>query len=282
MMKHYMIVLCLAITILGCGSPTRDPSQQKTPTGTDRKISVGEDGLSPEKVESVKRKLVERIRESGLSRIAKDLEKLMQVSIRITTERTGDRQLEVGTSKIGGMPDLPQATKWPRWKGTPLAFIAQLRMDDLAKYDLSGQLPRSGVLCFFYDGRQETWGFDPKDCGSWKVFHFCWQQVGVLTQRARDKLDTPQWISLRELLPQVSEVILGASPDAQSDLSGTYVKFTTGLHPTSAAYAVVWLKVSAPKRLIFGLALPEDFEAEGLAGWAKRAYEEALSSEGLQ
>jgi hypothetical protein len=135
-------------------------------------------------------------------------------------------------------------------------------------------------------------------------------EYGVLTQRARDKLDTPQWKSLRDLFLQVSEIILGVSPDAQGDLAGSYMKFTTGPHPTSAAYAVVWLKVSAPKRLIFGLALPEDFEAEGLgpsperifykgltkffvieegqtvherlSDWAKRAYEEALSSDGLQ
>jgi len=99
-------------------------------------------------------------------------------------------------------------------------------------------------------------------------------------------------------------------PDTQGDLAGTYVKFTTGPHPTSAAYAVVWLKVSAPKRLIVGLALPEDVEAAGLgppperilyrgitkflvieeeqaiperlSEWVKRAHEEALSSDGLQ
>jgi hypothetical protein len=134
--------------------------------------------------------------------------------------------------------------------------------------------------------------------------------MGVLTQRARDKLDTPQWKSLRDLFLQVSKVILEVSPDAQGEWAGSYVKFTTGPQPTSAAYAVVWLNVSAPKRLIVGLALPEDFEAEGLeppperifykgltkffvieegqavperlSGWAKRAYEEALSSDGLQ
>ena len=133
--------------------------------------------------------------------------------------------------------------------------------------------------------------------------------MGVLTQRARDKLNTPQWKSLRDLFVQVGEAILEVSPDAQGDLAGSYIKFTTDPHPTSAAYAVVWLKVSAPKRLIVGLTLPEDFEAaglgppperifyqgltkflvieegqafpEGLAGWAKRAYEEALSSDGL-
>jgi hypothetical protein len=134
--------------------------------------------------------------------------------------------------------------------------------------------------------------------------------VGVLTQRTRDKLSTSRWKVLRDLFVQVGEAILGVSPDAQGDLAGSYVKFTTGPHPTSAAYAVVWLNMSAPKRLIVGLALPEDFEAEGLeppperifykgltkffvieegqavpkrlSGWAKRAYEEALSSDGSQ
>jgi len=135
-------------------------------------------------------------------------------------------------------------------------------------------------------------------------------EYGVLTQRARDKLGTPQWKSLRDVFLHVSEVILGVSPDTQGDLAGTYVKFTTSSHPTSAAYAVVWLKVSAPKRLIFGLTLPEDVEAEGLgppperlfykgltkffaieegqtvpdrlSDWAKRAYEEALLPDELQ
>jgi len=134
--------------------------------------------------------------------------------------------------------------------------------------------------------------------------------MGVLTQRTHDKLSTPRWKALQDLFVQVGEAILEVSPDAQGDLAGTYVKFTTGPHPTSAAYAVVWLKVSVPKRLIVGLALPENFEEEplgpppepifyqgltkflvieegqavpeGLAGWAKRAYEEALSSDGSQ
>ena len=133
--------------------------------------------------------------------------------------------------------------------------------------------------------------------------------MGVLTQRAQDKLKTPQWRSLWDLFVQVSEAILEVSPDAQGDLAGSYIKFTTTPHPTSAAYAVVWLNRSAPKRLIVGLTLPEDFEAarlgpppepvfyqgltkflvieegqaipKGFVGWVKRAYEEALSSGGL-
>jgi hypothetical protein len=134
--------------------------------------------------------------------------------------------------------------------------------------------------------------------------------MGLLTQRVHDKLNTPMWKSFRDLFIQVGEAILKASPDAQGDLAGSYVKFATGPTPTSPTYAAVWPKSSLPKRLIVGLALPEDFEAAGLgpspepifyqgltkflvieegqavpkelAGWAKRAYEEASSSQGLQ
>ncbi len=88
--------------------------------------------------------------------------------------------------------------------------------------------------------------------------------MGVLSQRAHNKLDSPQWMTLRELFLQVSEVILSISPEAQGELAGSYVKFATGSQSTSPAYAVVWPKVSAPKRLFVGLSLPEDFLAEPL------------------
>ena len=134
--------------------------------------------------------------------------------------------------------------------------------------------------------------------------------MGVLTRRARDKLNSNQWKRFRDLLLEVSDAVLESSPDAQGDLAGNYIKFATGQHPTSPAYAAVWVKMSAPKRLIVGLALPEDFEAAGLgppperifyqgltkfmvieegqacprelAGWARRAHEEALSVDGLK
>ena len=134
--------------------------------------------------------------------------------------------------------------------------------------------------------------------------------MGVLTQRTHDKLNSPMWKSIRALFVQASEVILAISSDAHGDLAGSYVKFATGPASTSPTYAAVWPKMSAPKRLIVGLTLPEDFEEEplgppperivyqgltkflvieegqafpeGLAGWAERAYEEALSSGGLQ
>lgn len=55
---------------------------------------------------------------------------------------------EVGASRIGGDPDLPPGTKWPRASGKPLSFVAQVRLEDLAKVQKSA-LPKKGLLSFF-------------------------------------------------------------------------------------------------------------------------------------
>ena len=130
--------------------------------------------------------------------------------------------------------------------------------------------------------------------------------MGVLTQRVHDKLNASQWNAFRDWFMRLSEVLLGISPDTQGELAGNYVKFATGTDPMSPVYAAVWPKVSEPRRLIVGLTLPEDFQAESLgpppepifyrgltqflvieedqaipeelSGWVKRAYGQALSS----
>jgi hypothetical protein len=129
--------------------------------------------------------------------------------------------------------------------------------------------------------------------------------MGVLTQRVHDKLNGSYWRSLQDLFMQVSEVLLDISAEAQGELAGTYVKFTSA--STRPTYAAVWPKVKSPKRLVVGLALPDDFDAERLgpaperifypgltkflvinegqaipeqlSGWVRRAYGHTLSSE---
>ena len=61
---------------------------------------------------------------------------------------------------------------------------------------------------------------------------------------------------------QIARLLLAVSPDADSELMTTYVKFTVHTAPQSPVFAAIWLKSS--KRLIVGLALPEEYEAEGL------------------
>src|SRR5688572_18956812 len=76
-----------------------------------------------------------------------------------------------GRSRIGGAPLLPAEFQWPQWKGRSLSHVAQLDLEELwaAVPDGPDWLPRAGLLTFFYDQEQSTWGFDPADKDSWRV-----------------------------------------------------------------------------------------------------------------
>ncbi len=55
---------------------------------------------------------------------------------------------ELGTTRLGGRPDLPVGTKWPRCHGYAQTFLAQLRLRDLPAEaaELNGQ---DGTVLFF-------------------------------------------------------------------------------------------------------------------------------------
>ena len=107
----------------------------------------------------------------GLWGMTGEVEKLARPSIRLTARPAAGGALTVGASRLGGLPDLPVGTAWPTWKNTPLAFIAQVRLDEAAPCDPGGCLPKSGLLSFFYDAHQETYGADPADRGGWQVLY---------------------------------------------------------------------------------------------------------------
>jgi uncharacterized protein YwqG len=151
---------------------------------------VGDQVARAKRMEGAKTELAQQAAECGLSRIWPNLEKELQPSIRMTSRASDGEQMPIGVSKIGGLPDLPAGTEWPRWNGVPLAFIAQLNMIDATKYDWTGSLPTTGLLYFFYDARQETWGFDPKDRESWRVLFF--DDGRRVLQRAQRPEDLPE------------------------------------------------------------------------------------------
>ena len=86
--------------------------------------------------------------------------------------------------------------------------------------------------------------------------------MGFLSQRILAKVSGPAWQQIRGKFMQIARLLLAVSSDADSQLFGIYVKFTIHSDLQSHVYAAVWLKSS--KRLIVGLALPEDYEAEEL------------------
>ncbi len=77
-------------------------------------------------------------------------------------------------SKFGGAPDVPVGFEWPLGN-QPLSFVAQLRLEELADFDLENRLPKSGLLSFWmgHGGLNAA----ISDCG---VFHFQsegWQKL---------------------------------------------------------------------------------------------------------
>jgi uncharacterized protein YwqG len=119
--------------------------------------------------------------QAGIARLLKDIDVLAKPSIRLYTLPVDEASLAVGTSKVGGLPDLPPDLSWPEFGGLPQSFIAQIRLPEVKPYDTEGALPAKGMLWFFYDAKQETYGDDPQNRGAWQILF----QEGDLTNLKR-------------------------------------------------------------------------------------------------
>ena len=117
------------------------------------------------------------------------VESLQKNSIRVVYDTTIGQNCTVGSSKIGGKPDLPSDFKWFYFNGKaytdndgvyigegvvknrPLSFLAQINCEEASKFDTEKALPSKGMLYFFYELGSMTWGFDQKDKGSARVYY---------------------------------------------------------------------------------------------------------------
>lgn len=92
-------------------------------------------------------------------------------AIHITREYVPDENdLPIGTSKIGGNPDLPADFMWQYYKGNPLTFLAQIKLSDVKPYDVDDVLPDSGWLYFFYEIDKSPWG-EANQKDGWQVVY---------------------------------------------------------------------------------------------------------------
>ncbi len=113
-----------------------------------------------------KQQLAQKFLDAGLAGFWNEAAPHAKSSIRISLQPCEESELPLGKSKIGGLPDLPENTAWFTHDGKPLSFVAQLNFAETKPYDAEGKLPASGILYFFYDADQTSWGFDPADKGS--------------------------------------------------------------------------------------------------------------------
>lgn len=112
----------------------------------------------------------DRLGAAGLGRFAEALVELARPSVRLVADSAAP--VADKSSRLGGTPDLPPSTAWPRNDDLPLSFIAQVNLAEVAGSLAEGVLPRDGLLSFFYDAvAQEAWGFSPADHGSAAVIY---------------------------------------------------------------------------------------------------------------
>jgi len=143
----------------------------------------------------------ERLSAAGLGQHADGLAALVRPSIRLRPKPVDESEIAVGSSKLGGLPDLPPSFEWPRYAGLPQSFIAQIRLDEVHPHDADQVLPDSGLLSFFYDSDQRVWGFDPADDDAWLVH--CTPEAAELERRELpDELPEPGRFRASRLDPE--------------------------------------------------------------------------------
>ena len=95
------------------------------------------------------------LKATSIKDLSGDIVKQAQPSIRLIPQKKRSTDLKVGTSKLGGSPDLPIGVDWPlndqSSPARPLSFVAQLNLADLPQEGAKLGLPASGILCFFVD-----------------------------------------------------------------------------------------------------------------------------------
>jgi uncharacterized protein YwqG len=193
-MRNFTLLLTLTVVAVGVGCQEKTVSEPSNPSPrqpleveqildalpkqkesqkmrVSTELSSDQNVPFSDRVAAAKQKLRDEIKKAGLARIADNLDKLMMVSIRLKAAAS-DGVLKPGSSKLGGTPDLPEDMAWPECNGIPMALLAQFRMQDVAHYDPHGRLPKSGILYFFYEAREQKWGYDPSDRGYWRVIYY--------------------------------------------------------------------------------------------------------------
>lgn len=111
-----------------------------------------------------------QIRSYQLERFEEKILRLAKPAIQMTRVAANDDVLPVGTSKLGGLPDLPQDFQWPYFGTKPLTFIGQFNLSDVSAHDVNGMLPTQGLLYYFFEADEVPWG-EPDDRDGGQVIY---------------------------------------------------------------------------------------------------------------
>src|SRR3954467_10697148 len=117
--------------------------------------------------------LAARIAASSLRPYASSLLEFVRPAIELhPVEARSADPMPVGSSHAGGVPDVGPDFEWPRAR-SPLSFLLQVNLAELAPLPAAVPLPPSGLLSFFYDLVRMPWGGWPRNAATapWRVLY---------------------------------------------------------------------------------------------------------------
>jgi uncharacterized protein YwqG len=190
-MRSLRRISCLAVGLLACLAFV----------GCERKSSLPEEKeyFSKDSKPTAK-EVIKLCRDLGFGSAADQLEKGLLPCFRLAPCTGTPSRV---CSKIGGLPTLPDPLLWPKHQEKSLSFIAQINLQELPGNLPKEILPQKGMLYFFYDAKQATWGYDPKDKGSWRVIYAENLPEGV--QVVSSPADIPEEARFKEKLVQLQD-----------------------------------------------------------------------------
>ncbi|NUP05849.1 MAG: DUF1963 domain-containing protein [Polyangiaceae bacterium] len=112
-----------------------------------------------------RRQFVELARAAGLEG---PIEQMLAESVRLVVSDDPSPDA-LGTSRLGGLPDVPEDFEWPEGPTMPLSFVGQISLTDVAPLASQSGLPTSGLLLFFWDAAECAWGQDPSESDRFRV-----------------------------------------------------------------------------------------------------------------
>jgi len=119
----------------------------------------------------------------GLTHLKEELMNTVFPCIKVVPKQA--ETVAIGSSKMGGIPDLPATFEYPTHKGNPLQFIAQFNLNDLQNVNIDHDLPRTGMLYFFSVENYFEEDVNPTEAG--RVLYY---DVPVEQLRRADELQT--------------------------------------------------------------------------------------------
>ena len=141
-----------------------------TATIADLEKRIAKEGTksAPSTLATQRTGLEQRIVAAKLGRIGAALRATMAESLRL---RLCAAPAGVGSSRLGGRPDLPARVAWPAGPKHPLSFIGQIDLAEVAVHDRTKRLPKTGLLSFFWDTIDPAWGLAVDEGARWRVLY---------------------------------------------------------------------------------------------------------------